>query len=156
VVIAYFHWCNTKEWTSRNYPQDRAVARAAINAGADLVLGAHRHLPAGIECYRNRYIVYDLSNFVVGLKHKNDNASLIFQWKVSVDKKGAVCDEGISVIPCTTTTSGETYPATDGFGDEGARVNNWQPAILAGAEGQALIDRIQALSNVHVPMGAVD
>jgi hypothetical protein len=156
VVIAYFHWCNTKEWTSRNYPQDRAMARAAIDAGADLVLGAHRHLPAGIESYRNRYIVYDLSNFVVGLKHQRDNASLIFQWKVSVDKKGVKYDEGISVIPCTTTTSSETYPATDGFGEEGARVNNWQPAILAGAEGQALIDRIQAMSNVHVPMGTVD
>ncbi|MDI9504945.1 MAG: CapA family protein [Bacillota bacterium] len=156
VVIAYFHWCNTKEWTSRNYPQDRAMAQAAINAGADLVLGAHRHLPAGIESYKNRYIVHDLSNFVVGLKHQRDNASLIFQWKVSVDKKGVKYDEGISVIPCTTTTSSETYPATDGFGEEGARVNNWQPAILAGAEGQALIDRIQAMSNVHVPMGTVD
>lgn len=162
VVIAYFHWCDTKEWTARNYPKNRAVARAAINAGADLVLGAHRHVPAGIECYKNRYIVHDLSNFVVGIKHKADKESgrsltdsMIFQWKVSVDKKGVVCDEGISVIPCTTTTSEETYPATDSFGDKGAKVNNWQPAILTGGAGREVIARIQAMSNVDIPMGPV-
>jgi hypothetical protein len=84
----------------------------AVSAVGDVLPGAHRRLPAGIERYRNRYIVYDLSNFTVGLKHKNDNASLISQWKASVDKKGAVCGEGISVIPAPPPPARPTRPPT--------------------------------------------
>lgn len=158
LVIACFHWCNTQEWTSKIYTTDRKTAQAAITAGADLVLGHHRHVPAGIERYRGKYIVYDLANFVAGIKHKKDNASMIFQWKVKVDPRGVVCDGGISVIPCTTTTSTEKYPQTVDkneldFGDPGAPINNWQPAILTGDAGRALIRRIESMSNIPIPMG---
>jgi poly-gamma-glutamate capsule biosynthesis protein CapA/YwtB (metallophosphatase superfamily) len=39
-------------------------ARSAIDAGADLVLGHHPHVPYGIERYRGRCIVHSLGNFV--------------------------------------------------------------------------------------------
>ena len=158
IVVVSFHWCDTKEWVAKNFITDKAMAHRAIEAGADLVLGHHRHVPAGIDLYRGKYIVYDLSNFVVGIKHKSENGrpltdSMIFQWTFMVDESGYLADEGIKVIPCTTTTSTETYPATDDFGNLGAPVNNWQPAILTGQEGRAVIGRIQALSNIPVPMG---
>ena len=63
---------------------------------------------------------------------------------------GYLADAGIQVIPCTTTTSTQLYPATDDFGDLGAPVNNWQPAILTGQEGQAVLSRIQAMSTVTI------
>lgn len=158
VVVASFHWCDTTEWVSKNFNSDKTMAKAAILAGADLVLGSHRHVPAGIEKYRGKYIVYDLSNFVVGIKHKASGGrpltdSMIFQWTFQVDDSGFLADGGFQVIPCTTTTSTDTYPANDGFGDLGAPINNWQPDILTGQEGKAVISRIQAMSNVPVAMG---
>ncbi|MCK9248177.1 MAG: CapA family protein [Solirubrobacteraceae bacterium] len=41
----------------------RAFARAAIDAGADLVLGAGPHVLRGMEVYRDRLIAYSLGNF---------------------------------------------------------------------------------------------
>ena len=38
--------------------------RGAIDAGADLVLGHHPHVPYGIERIKGRYIVFSLGNFV--------------------------------------------------------------------------------------------
>ena len=159
VVVVSFHWCDTKEWVSKNYESDRRRAKYAIAAGADLVLGHHRHVPAGIETYRGKYIVYDLSNFVAGIKHKADEQgrllsdSLIFQWTFRIDSLGIIEDVGIGVIPCTTTTSTETYPATDGFGDLGAPINNFQPDVLTGKAAQDVMNRIRAMSTIEVPMG---
>ncbi|HVY12132.1 MAG TPA: CapA family protein, partial [Alphaproteobacteria bacterium] len=41
-----------------------AFAHAAIDAGADLVIGAHPHWIQPIEQYRGKYIFYSLGNFV--------------------------------------------------------------------------------------------
>lgn len=47
-------------------PDDSQVelAHAAIDAGADLVLGHHPHVVQPVERYRDRYILYSLGNFV--------------------------------------------------------------------------------------------
>lgn len=43
---------------------ERAVSRAAIDAGADIVVGHHAHIMRGIELYRGKPIYYGLGNFV--------------------------------------------------------------------------------------------
>lgn len=40
------------------------IARAAIDAGADLVIGHHAHIMRGIEVYRGKPIFHGLGNFV--------------------------------------------------------------------------------------------
>ncbi|MDO8379648.1 CapA family protein [Phenylobacterium sp.] len=47
---------------------ERAVARAAIEAGADIVTGSHGHLIQGVETYRGKPIFHGLGNFVVVTK----------------------------------------------------------------------------------------
>jgi poly-gamma-glutamate synthesis protein (capsule biosynthesis protein) len=42
----------------------RGIARAAIEAGADLVVGHHPHVPQEVEKYRDRFIAYSLGDFV--------------------------------------------------------------------------------------------
>ena len=42
----------------------RGLARAAIDAGADLVVGHHPHVLQGLEWYRERLIAYSLGNFI--------------------------------------------------------------------------------------------
>ena len=45
----------------------RDVAHAAIDAGADMVLGHHAHILKGVELYRGKPIFYSLANFAMEL-----------------------------------------------------------------------------------------
>jgi len=42
----------------------REMARAAIDAGADLVIGHHPHTTQGLEWYKGKLIAYSLGNFI--------------------------------------------------------------------------------------------
>jgi Bacterial capsule synthesis protein PGA_cap len=44
---------------------ERRLARAAIDAGADVVFGHHQHILKGIDAYRGRPIVHGAGNFVL-------------------------------------------------------------------------------------------
>jgi poly-gamma-glutamate capsule biosynthesis protein CapA/YwtB (metallophosphatase superfamily) len=46
----------------------REVARAAIDAGADAILGHHAHILKGAELYRGKPILYCLGNFAMDLR----------------------------------------------------------------------------------------
>jgi poly-gamma-glutamate synthesis protein (capsule biosynthesis protein) len=61
------------EYTDAPQPDQQQLARAAIDAGALLVLGHHPHALQGRERYRNGLIVYSLGNFVFDLD--NDDLS---------------------------------------------------------------------------------
>jgi poly-gamma-glutamate synthesis protein (capsule biosynthesis protein) len=62
VVICSFHWGN--EFISYPSLEQIAIAREAIDAGCDLILGHHSHVLNGFECYKGKYIFYSLGNFV--------------------------------------------------------------------------------------------
>ena len=53
----------------------RQVARAAIDAGAGLILGHHAHILKGIEFYRGRAIFYSLSNFAIDVRMTPEHAA---------------------------------------------------------------------------------
>lgn len=62
IVIPVFHWGVI--WVPRVIADYQVtVAHACIDAGADMVLGHHAHVPKAIEMYRGRAIFYSLSNF---------------------------------------------------------------------------------------------
>ncbi|HMI91090.1 MAG TPA: CapA family protein [Polyangiales bacterium] len=46
----------------------REVGHAAVDAGADLILGHHAHILKGVELYRGKAIFYSLCNFAVDLR----------------------------------------------------------------------------------------
>lgn len=62
VVIVYAHWGD--EYTANQNRDQRRVAHALVEAGADLVAGSHPHWVQGAEIYRGRLIAYSLGNFV--------------------------------------------------------------------------------------------
>jgi poly-gamma-glutamate synthesis protein (capsule biosynthesis protein) len=62
LVVAYLHWGVERAIRPERY--QRALARQCIDAGADLVVGAHPHVLQGFEYYRGRLIAYSLGNFV--------------------------------------------------------------------------------------------
>jgi poly-gamma-glutamate capsule biosynthesis protein CapA/YwtB (metallophosphatase superfamily) len=61
IVAACFHWGVHFTHDLAMYQPD--VAYAAIDAGADLVLGTHPHCLQGIDVYKGKPIFYSLGNF---------------------------------------------------------------------------------------------
>jgi len=75
IVIVSCHWggegekfLHTKNTTEIFYGENRGnlpeFAHAAINAGADLILGHGPHVLRAMELYKNKLIVYSLGNFL--------------------------------------------------------------------------------------------
>ncbi|KKU46117.1 MAG: hypothetical protein UX64_C0012G0002 [Microgenomates group bacterium GW2011_GWC2_46_7] len=62
LVIATFHWGS--EYQSTPNPRQINLAHTAIDAGADLVVGAHPHWVQTHELYQGKPIYYSLGNFV--------------------------------------------------------------------------------------------
>jgi len=62
VVVVSLHAGD--EYAPRENSLQRDFARAAINAGADIVVGHHPHVLQPVEVYRGRLICYSLGNYV--------------------------------------------------------------------------------------------
>jgi poly-gamma-glutamate synthesis protein (capsule biosynthesis protein) len=62
IVVCSFHW--GREFISYPSLEQISVARSAIDAGCDLVLGHHPHVLNGFECYKDKCIFYSLGNCV--------------------------------------------------------------------------------------------
>ncbi|MDR1598789.1 MAG: CapA family protein [Oscillospiraceae bacterium] len=97
VVIVYYHWGEELDYLPHS--RQLALGRATIDAGADLVLGAHSHRVNPIELYNDRYIVYSLGNFSFsGNSLPEDMDTFIFQLKLTVGG-GSVTTDGMRIIP---------------------------------------------------------
>lgn len=62
VLIVSFHW-GTEFRTHSTY-QQREMGHAAIDAGADLIVGHHPHVTEEVEEYNGKLILYSLGNYV--------------------------------------------------------------------------------------------
>ena len=62
VVIVFPHWGT--EYDPTPFAGQQALARAAIDAGADMVIGNHAHWAGAVEVYHGKPIWYALGNFV--------------------------------------------------------------------------------------------
>ena len=62
LVIVFPHW--GVEYTTRVSAQQERLGHAAIDAGADLVIGNHPHWAGAVEIYDGKPIWYALGNLV--------------------------------------------------------------------------------------------
>ena len=62
LVIVFPHWGT--EYDATPFAGQQRLARAAIDAGADIVIGNHAHWAAAMEVYKGKPIWYALGNFV--------------------------------------------------------------------------------------------
>ena len=102
IVTVSFHWGKELDYTPRNESPYRQVTlgRAAIDAGADLVLGHHSHRINPIEKYNGKYIVYSLANCsFAGNNKPSDMCTFIFQCKFRI-RDGQIVDNPFRIIPC--------------------------------------------------------
>lgn len=62
IIIPYLHWGEEEE--RRHSDEQETLAKALIDAGADLIVGSHPHVVQDVGEYRGRPIFYSLGNFV--------------------------------------------------------------------------------------------
>jgi poly-gamma-glutamate synthesis protein (capsule biosynthesis protein) len=64
VLVVSVHWgVHFEPATIADYQY--AYAHAAVDAGADVILGHHAHILKGIEVYRGKPVIYSLNNFLL-------------------------------------------------------------------------------------------
>ncbi len=98
MVIVLPHW-GTEYVTDRPTALQKKEAHEMIDAGADLILGAHPHVVQPIEIYKEKVIFYSLGNFIfdqyfseetqtglaVGMKIEKDEAVKIEYTLIPLD-----------------------------------------------------------------------
>ena len=105
IVICAFHW-GTEGAYRHNDTQER-YAHAAIDAGADMVVGHHPHVLQDMEIYNGGLIFYSLGNFSFGGNdHPKDYDSAIVQVEILRHHDGTVRVGGLNTIPiCISSVS---------------------------------------------------
>lgn len=122
VIVVYFHWGDETSYgpsvTQVNY------GHAAINAGADIVIGTNPHVLQPIEFYKNGIICYSLGNFSYGgNKWPNDPDTAFVQLEVIRNPNGKVEIGELYIFPCSMTSLSTAQ-------------NNFQPRLLEAGNWQ--------------------
>jgi poly-gamma-glutamate synthesis protein (capsule biosynthesis protein) len=85
IVIPYFHW--GVEYTYAPSAAQRRAARAAIRAGATMVVGTHPHVLQPIEVVDGHLVAWSLSNLVFQSNPASVHTELL---KVTINRDGSV------------------------------------------------------------------
>ena len=111
----------------------KELAHAAVDQGADLVIGHHPHVLQGIEKYNGRNIVYSLGNFCFGgNSYPSDMDTIIFQQTFTFEGGEQKEDDVTNIIPCRISSA-------DGY-------NNYQPTPAEGEEADRILQKLEERS----------
>jgi len=98
-IVCAMHW--GYEGTYRQDQKQEKVARACIDAGADVIYGSHPHVLQPIEEYNGGIILYSMGNWSFGGNTQpRDRDTAIVQISVKRDADGSLSTEGFEIIPC--------------------------------------------------------
>ena len=76
LVIVMPHW--GIEYTAPPDPEQIEFAHAAIDEGADIIVGGHAHWPKGIEVYEDKPVFYGTGNFLFDQAWSEETSTGIF------------------------------------------------------------------------------
>ncbi|MBQ9009024.1 MAG: CapA family protein [Clostridia bacterium] len=126
IVIASFHWGS--EYREDFTGEQRNIGRAAIRAGADIVVGHHPHIVQGVEQYQGHYILYSLGNLVFGGNvdpDDRDACAVRLTFTVYPDRTEPPV---ISIVPLRLTSL--------------AKGTDYRPILAEGEEADRIVNRI--------------
>lgn len=127
LVVTSFHWGAELMDSPKQYQRD--LAHLCIDSGADLVLGHHPHILQGLEVYKGKLIAYSLGNFAFGSRSRKCTESIMLEVRLSRSGPG----EARAVPVCVDNLK-----------------TNFQPAIVSGGAGRAILDNLVRISK---PLG---
>ncbi|CDN44721.1 CapA family protein [Paenibacillus sp. P22] len=121
LVVVMVHWGT--ERSDQPNAQQKSLARDLVDAGADLVIGAHPHVLQGFELYKGKWIAYSLGNFIF-TSNSNSKTSETGVLDAVCSKEGNC---GLQFHPMKITLS--------------------RPAPLEGEEAATLLKRLNGISS---------
>ncbi len=131
-IIFTFHWGVEREY-KQNATQ-RKVAKYAIDAGADLVVGHHPHVLQGIETYNGKYIVYSLANFCFGGNtNPPDKDTMVFNM-IFEYKDGVLISARPTIYPAKVSSIKNR--------------NDFKPTLATGDEYERIMKKILKNSDI--------
>lgn len=83
LTVVYVHW--GVEYNNLPSTEQVELGHKLIDAGADIVIGAHPHCLQPIEKYGNGIIFYSLGNFIMDQNNSFTRDSVILQYNQSAD-----------------------------------------------------------------------
>jgi poly-gamma-glutamate synthesis protein (capsule biosynthesis protein) len=103
ILVVSFHWGIERQYTPSK--TQTTLGHAAVEAGADLIIGSHPHVLGEVEKYEGVNIVYSLGNFCYG-GHGNpsDKNTMIFQQDFLKKADGTITIGDSRVIPCSISS----------------------------------------------------
>ncbi len=122
-VIVSFHW-GVEYVDDANGDQVRD-GRAAVDAGADMVLSHHPHVIQGIEFYNGGLIAYSLGDFV--FDHYSRKTGEAFILEAELGPHGV---ENVRAVPVYLYSIG-------------------QPKVVNGTEATDILERLKRISGPH-------
>ena len=132
LIIAEFHW--GEEGSDAPNSEQVELAHAAIDAGADLVVGHHPRIMQGVELYQGKYIAYSLGTFCYGgTQPPVDGDNIILQQTFTLTDGKVQPDAELNLIPCTMSS-------------QSAR-NDYCPTPAPEQEAQRILDKLYSLSD---------
>ena len=135
VVIPYFHW--GIEAVHEPYEVQMDLAKVAIDAGADAVIGTHPHVLQSMSKYKGKLIAYSLGNFSFGGNtNPTDKRTGILQTRLDV-KNGKMAELDFRFIPVrlSTTDAYNDYVPTPYTDPEKTQVLDWMNQISPNLDG---------------------
>ena len=111
VIIAYPHW-GIEYVTNTPSIMQKKDAQALIDAGVDIIVGAHPHVIEPIEVYKNRIIFYSLGNFIFDQYFSLETMQGL-TLKMILEKNNGMIDTQIQLIPIHISKESQPFLATD-------------------------------------------
>jgi poly-gamma-glutamate synthesis protein (capsule biosynthesis protein) len=127
IVVVAFHWGVI--WVPRVIADYQVIAaHACIDAGADLILGHHAHVPKAIETYKGKAIFYSLSNFCMTKPFPSPKWQEE-PWRHGALRNHADQDPDYPLLPYGRDAK-RTLLAKAVFGKEGVRSVSFLPMMI--------------------------
>ena len=122
IVIASFHWGS--EYREDFTGEQRTIGRAAIKAGADIVVGHHPHIVQGVEAYQDSYILYSLGNLVFGGNVDPDDRDALAAWVTFTVHEDRCEPPQLTLVPLRLTelADGTDYRPIPAEGETAERI----------------------------------
>jgi len=80
MVAVSLHW--GIEESNNETQEQRRIAHALIDAGADIIIGHHPHVIQGLEIYKNRPILYSLGNYIFDQNDENNKQGMVAEIEI--------------------------------------------------------------------------
>lgn len=86
ITVVNIHW--GEEYTFGETEDQQNIGKELIDAGADIIIGAHPHVLQPIETYKDGIIFYSLGNFVFDQGWSRTKDSMVLNYYVNKDGEG--------------------------------------------------------------------